>query len=956
MAEPQYQAAFAQALQMPPLERQTPADVASKSASLLPRTLGEYQILAELGHGGMGRVYKARHTKLDRVVAVKLLARARLGDPQAMSRFEREMRAVGLLDHPNIVQAYDAREIDETPVLIMEFVDGLDLADLLRRTGPLPVADACELVRRTALALQYAHEHGLVHRDIKPSNIMLSKSGEVKLLDLGLARFYTEGSTGILPVPNGEQGAAGILPVLPVEEMTGSGQVMGTADYMAPEQAADSRTADIRADIYSLGCTLYKLLCGHAPFSGPDYRGTLDKLSAHARREIPPLRQFVPDLPDVLAAILDRMLAKDPADRFATPTEVAAAVAPFCRNVGQVSNLSKEARQVGNLSYEADLPELITRAISLPIDSWAKSEKSHDAPRPATAPNRRRPIVTYLLIGMAFFGAIVLSFAAGVLIRINKDGKETNVEVPPGSTAKIGADGQVDVTLPGQQKAGGKAVQSQESPLQFAPEIEKVINSKSEGKGSEALDLAGNKLVDLPQDFNNWSVERQEQWFKENNIDLLVDFENIAPAQGMADTGVLLPKGLKLTAIATQQWDSISDEELRLALRQLTAETIFDPNVHKSELVIATVREKGGITAYLLPSMVYGYPPWTFAFQTRQGDLGILQVIRFTEEPKGMRIRYKLAKPPSQPSASNPAADLKALQGHWKTARQQNGESVDAMWLGYFNAAKISRLLFRDQYVDVVNFEIGEEGNLSFQIEPTTTPKRIDIREQGETGHLAAVGIYDFEGDQLKICLAKYQSSLKNDQRPKSFSVDPKSGDTLLTLERYRPSQDEKALQGGWTIASQTENGKAIAEEQFRDFKWGFGDCHVMVSKKDIMQTIVYHGPLLLEENKDPKRMTIYTYENVYNPPPTKIQLHGIYKIDGGRLTIAYRKNGPVPDKFESTPDSGVTLLELKRSEPKPAAEAVPSPDDSKAKTDRDGKPIEESGEKAKKDDTRVGK
>ena len=162
----------------------------------MPEMLGEYQLLEELGRGGMGRVYKALHTKLDRVVAVKVLPRGRVGDQKAIARFEREMKAVGRLAHPNIVQAYDAREIDGTPVLIMEFVDGLDLAEIVRRVGPLPVADACELVRQTALALQCAHEHGLVHRDIKPSNIMLARSGEVKLLDLGLARFYAEDCSG----------------------------------------------------------------------------------------------------------------------------------------------------------------------------------------------------------------------------------------------------------------------------------------------------------------------------------------------------------------------------------------------------------------------------------------------------------------------------------------------------------------------------------------------------------------------------------------------------------------------------------------------------------------------------------------------------------------------------------------------------------------------------------------
>ena len=345
LAEPQLQDALAAAMGMP---ARTP------DAADMPEMLGEYRLIAELGRGGMGRVYKALHTKLDRTVAIKVLPRGRAGEDHATNRFAREMKAVGRLAHPNIVHAYDAREIDGTAVLIMELVDGLDLAEIVRRTiearsasepgiearsasergncahslarrASIPVPDACELVRQTALALQCAHDHGLVHRDIKPSNIMLARSGEVKLLDLGLARFlagdcpsFCIDKNGTVPFP-----AA-------VEEMTGTGQAMGTADYMAPEQASDSRTVDIRADIYSLGCTFYKLLTGRAPFSGPEYRTTLDKLNAHVNQPAPPVRQIVPEVPQGLATVLDRMLAKDPSARFATPAEVAEAVAPFC--------------------------------------------------------------------------------------------------------------------------------------------------------------------------------------------------------------------------------------------------------------------------------------------------------------------------------------------------------------------------------------------------------------------------------------------------------------------------------------------------------------------------------------------------------------------------------------------------------------------------------------------------
>ncbi len=167
LAEPQFQTALAEVI--------AGAATGPSENVVIPSSLGEYRILEEIGRGGMGRVFKALQTKLDRVVAIKVLPRGRLEDRRAITRFEREMKAVGRLAHPNIVQAHDAREIDGTPVLIMEFVDGLDLAEIVHRLGPLGVADACEIIRRTALALQCAHEHGLVHRDIKPSNIMLTR-------------------------------------------------------------------------------------------------------------------------------------------------------------------------------------------------------------------------------------------------------------------------------------------------------------------------------------------------------------------------------------------------------------------------------------------------------------------------------------------------------------------------------------------------------------------------------------------------------------------------------------------------------------------------------------------------------------------------------------------------------------------------------------------------------------
>ncbi len=241
-----------------------PREAIAPAATLRrPKLLGDYELAKKLGQGGMGTVYEARHAKLKRIVALKVLSKSRLANAEAVARFEREMEAVGRLDHPNIVRAMDAREVDGIHFLVMEYVDGLDLAQIVRRMGALSIADACEVVRQAAQGLQCSHENGLVHRDIKPSNLMLASSGVVKILDLGLAQVQQAESTG--------------------GQITGVDQVMGTPDYISPEQALQSRSVDIRTDIYSLGATLYHLLAGRPPFSGSKYDTPMKRVCAHPR-------------------------------------------------------------------------------------------------------------------------------------------------------------------------------------------------------------------------------------------------------------------------------------------------------------------------------------------------------------------------------------------------------------------------------------------------------------------------------------------------------------------------------------------------------------------------------------------------------------------------------------------------------------------------------------------------
>jgi len=290
-----------------------------------PPQISNYEIGEQIGAGGMGRIYKAAHTWLGRMVAIKFIAKESFGDPETAARFAHEIRALGRLDHPNIVRATDAGCVGGSHFLVTEFVDGCDLARLVKTIGPLRIADACEIICQAALGLQHAHQRHLIHRDVKPSNLLLSRGGTVKLLDFGLARLSSNQTT-----------------------LTTTGQMIGTLDFLAPEQAADARQVDIRGDIYSLGCTLYFLLAGQAPFSGPEHSTAASKIKAHLADEPPPLVQRRGRIPLSLSACLERMMAKSPDDRYQTPAEIAAALARHARgaNLPRLASLAANAGAV----------------------------------------------------------------------------------------------------------------------------------------------------------------------------------------------------------------------------------------------------------------------------------------------------------------------------------------------------------------------------------------------------------------------------------------------------------------------------------------------------------------------------------------------------------------------------------------------------------------------------------
>jgi len=297
------------------------------SGSGTPLVLGDYVLLSRIGAGGMGQVFMARHRRMKRLVAVKLLPAALSGDAAMIQRFEREVEAAAKLSHPNIVQAYDAGVERGVWYLAMEYVEGSDLAGLVAREGPLPVARVVDYVRQVARGLAYAHENGVIHRDIKPANLLLDKRGTVKILDMGLARL------------DDAQAATG--------ELTQSGQVMGTVDFMAPEQALDTHSADARADIYSLGCTLYRLLTGKNLY---DAATLTRKLMAHQTSPVPSLTAICPHAPPALAALFERMVAKRPEDRYQTMADVEADLARLADGAATASGFALPVRDVSGSS------------------------------------------------------------------------------------------------------------------------------------------------------------------------------------------------------------------------------------------------------------------------------------------------------------------------------------------------------------------------------------------------------------------------------------------------------------------------------------------------------------------------------------------------------------------------------------------------------------------------------
>ncbi|MFN3192515.1 MAG: protein kinase domain-containing protein [Aureliella sp.] len=437
------------------------------SSTPLEGNIGAYELIRPIGRGGMGSVYLARHKQLKKEVAIKLLPARSHHHQHFVARFQREIRAAGGLQHTAIVQATDAGEHEGTQYLVMEYIDGMDLSRLGRCVGQLPVASACALVRRVALGLSHAHAAGVVHRDIKPSNLMVSQDGAVKILDFGLARVG----------PWDEVSA----------ELTTVGQLMGTLDYMAPEQAERAESVDYRADLYSLGATLFRLLCGRPPLSAAPDLSPLAKLRLLATTEPPRLTTLRPDVPESLGRIVDSMLSRVPDERPASAAHIAESLEPF--------------------TGDSDLPRLVREAMETASENASESQsiaRPQMAPASIQSPADVGPGRSWLAIlaiaALPFLlvagvlvaletqkGELVIRSEADVSVQLLKDGQVyRELQVVPGNQSTRLYAGRYEVTIDGASdlvEIGNKTITIQRGEIELA-----TISKSSSGGAPPASD------------------------------------------------------------------------------------------------------------------------------------------------------------------------------------------------------------------------------------------------------------------------------------------------------------------------------------------------------------------------------------------------------------------------------------------------------------------------------------
>ncbi|GEM_PF-2805268 len=476
--------------------------------------IGNYQVLELIGRGGMAEVYHARHRRLGRDVAIKVLRVPRWQIEESIHRIEREIAAIGRLNHPGIVAAIDAGEQDGNQFLVTEFIDGLDLSKVASAMGQLTVPDACELVRCASIALANAHGLGVIHRDVKPSNIMLDINGTVKVLDFGLV--HLDGWNGV------------------AVELTTVGQLLGTLDYMAPEQAEKATNVDHRSDVYALGATLYRLLTGRAPYAASTQQSPLEKLRLLATVQPPKVTTLRPDIPTALGRVIDLCLARNPNDRPTSAAHLAEQLLPFCE-AAELATLLAEARQRRSdtqIKEDAMVPSSLALSIAKPKVNAARSGRKFWRYLMGLA-------MAAAAIGLGIVvtlenskGQIVIqSETAGIKVNLLKDGKTfQQLEIKPGTTTTRLYSGKYEIEI--DSATDGFSIDKSQIILKNGETIvARIDHNTGDGDHDTAKDLVTTQPTVQDSKSNItplYKGDTYEKWFDQFQRELNIDQKAIA--------------------------------------------------------------------------------------------------------------------------------------------------------------------------------------------------------------------------------------------------------------------------------------------------------------------------------------------------------------------------------------------------------------------------------------------
>ncbi len=540
--------------------------------------IGAYELIRMLGKGGMGTVYLARHRKLDKQVAIKLLPAISAQRQDIVTRFQREIRAAGKLDHAAIVRATDAGEVDGVHFLVMDAIDGLDIGQICRTVGLLSIADACEVARQAALGLAYAHSQGIVHRDIKPSNLILDVRGQVKILDFGLAQMsvWTD----------------------ELAELTTVGQMMGTLDYMAPEQAEPRELPDERADIYALGATLFRLLCNRPPLSASHAITPIEKLRLIASHDPTPIDTLRDDIPSELSRLVMQMLSRDPARRPAMAKEVAERLSAFSEGADLVALIASAQASVSDESNTSRVAETVSRRRSPALP------RQRDSKQP---PNSWKWIALVSLAILACAGIlfaldtakgqlIIDSKDANVHVKLLKDGKEyRELTIHPGPQVTKLYSGNYEIII--DKPSDGFTVSEHKFEINLGETIVATVSEKTQTIAGRGLDTSGGLAPDkyTVTTVQSKSLHLVQQYVGQiqshHHIDLpALRAGNIA--ETLFNQGQSVKKGDLLFKLLPVSYDTDLDtlkaETKQVEIKAKNVKRLFDQNfVSSEELALA---------------------------------------------------------------------------------------------------------------------------------------------------------------------------------------------------------------------------------------------------------------------------------------------------------------------------------------------------------------------------------